>query len=138
MNRGEASYNVVHEGDDLGELLFLLLNVGEARRADVGSCSVGLVVGLLVTFPKVSLSPVLSFSFGEVGLDLDGLSQDPVPGSKGTSVFGPIRTNRGRVSQPGDDRSTVSYNVSAERARVGVPAEAKVGEFKSDGFSADG
>jgi hypothetical protein len=138
MDRGKASYNVVQEGDELGELLFLLLNVGKARRADVGSGSVGLVVGLLVTFPKMSLPAALSFSFGEVGLDLDCISQDPVPSSEGTAVFGPIRANSGRVRQTGDDRSTVGYNVGGERARIGVSAEAKVGEFKSDGFPTDG
>jgi hypothetical protein len=58
--------------------------------------------------------------------------------AKGTAVFGPVRADGCRVVQSSDDRSTVSYNVSKEGARVGVPAEAKKGEFKADGFAADG
>jgi hypothetical protein len=51
MDRGEARDDVVEKGHESRELFLLLLNVGQPRRADVSSGSIGLVVGLLVAFP---------------------------------------------------------------------------------------
>ena len=73
MGGREATYNVMEQCDECRESFFLLGNVGEACWADMSTSSVGLVVSLLVTLPKMGLSPVSSFVLGEVGFDLDGL-----------------------------------------------------------------
>jgi hypothetical protein len=69
----EASYNGIQQCDECGESFFLLGNVGKACGANMSTGSVGLVVSLLVTLPKMGLSPGSSFVLGEVGFDLDGL-----------------------------------------------------------------
>jgi hypothetical protein len=91
--------------------------------------SIGLVVGLVVPFPQVGLSPGRGFLPGEVCLNLDSPGEDVMPGPESSSMLGTVRADRTKVVEPGDNGGTISDDVGGEKSRFGVSAEAKVSEF---------
>jgi hypothetical protein len=126
VDGGEGLGDVVDDVDHLSKSVLLLGNVRQTGRANVGSGSVGLVIGLVVALTEVSLAKGGRLLRRGVGLDVDPVNEDVVSDAESTAKLCPVRTDCVGVVDPRNNGRTIRDYVRENVARLRVATKAEV------------